>query len=398
MSLHPIIALNHVIDEYREYLLSEFRAKDSGLKQALERELDRPLFLAQEPFFQAHRPFQHGKRWHDLPIDPRLARLMEARSQSEYCYIHQSNAIERLLSSDAGPVVVTTGTGSGKTEAFLLPVIQNAIEDAARFSKPGLTAVLVYPMNALANDQANRIDQYLAESGFSGAITVAQYDRGTTQEKRNQLRQTPPQILLTNYMMLEYLLVRPADRDGIFANHRCRFLVLDEVHTYRGTLGSNIAFLVRRLRAHLNRAKQTWGADVPETDRPRRFPTLVPVGTSATIKSMSEPGRSREELVRLRDEAVQEFFSNITGVEPASIRVLGEELQTIEVPRDATYSPAPVAVEVDIHSPESVAHGLAQLAGCSTDLSENDAARRCRPLVGSQSAVDHVADVRFTDR
>src|ERR1039458_7505573 len=136
MSLHPIVALNHVIDEYREYLLSEFRAKDPGLKQALERELDRPLFLAQEPFFQAHRPFQHGKRWHDLPIDTRLASVMEARSQSEHCYVHQSHAIEGLLSRDAGPVVVTTGTGSGKTEAFLLPVIQNAIEDGARFNKP----------------------------------------------------------------------------------------------------------------------------------------------------------------------------------------------------------------------------------------------------------------------
>src|SRR6267378_1373230 len=97
MSLHPIIALSHVIDEYREYLLSEFRAKDPGLKQALERELDRPLFLAQETFFQAHRPFRNGKRWHDLPIDPRLARVMEARSQKEQSYLHQSEAIERLL-------------------------------------------------------------------------------------------------------------------------------------------------------------------------------------------------------------------------------------------------------------------------------------------------------------
>ena len=380
MSLHPIVALNHVIDEYREYLLSEFRAKDPGLKQALERELDRPLFLAQEPFFQAHRPFQHGKRWHDLPIDTRLASVMEARSQSEHCYVHQSHAIERLLSRDAGPVVVTTGTGSGKTEAFLLPVIQNAIEDGARFNKPGLTAILVYPMNALANDQAIRIDQYLAESGFSGAVTVAQYDRGTTQERRNELRQNPPHILLTNYMMLEYLLVRPADRDGIFANHRCRFLVLDEVHTYRGTLGSNIAFLVRRLRAHLNRARQTWGTDVPESDRPRRFPGIVPIGTSATIKSLSEQGRTREELVRLRDEAVQDFFSKITGAEPASIRVFGEELQSIDVPHDSTYSPTPAAVAVDLHNRESVAHGLTQLAGCTAELAENEAARRCRLL------------------
>ena len=84
---------------------------------------------------------------------------------------------------------------------------------------------------------------------------MAKYDRGTSQAEREQLR-NPPHILRTDYMMLEYLLVRPADREAIFANHRCRFLVLDKVHTYRGSLGSNIALLVRRLKVHLARARQ----------------------------------------------------------------------------------------------------------------------------------------------
>ena len=65
-------------------------------------------------------------------------------------------------------MVVTTGTGSGKTEAFLLPVIQNAFQDATLFKQPGLTAILVYPMNALANDQKQRIEDYLREAGFAG--------------------------------------------------------------------------------------------------------------------------------------------------------------------------------------------------------------------------------------
>jgi len=91
-----------------------------------------------------------------------------------------------------------------------------------------LTAILVYPLNALGEDQLDRIQEYLSEAGFRGTVSVAQYNRGTSQEERERLRRNPPHLLLTNYMMLEYLLVRPADRENIFSNHRCRFLVLDE--------------------------------------------------------------------------------------------------------------------------------------------------------------------------
>ena len=141
--LHPIKALDYVIEEYRDYLLTEFRAKDPNLKAALERELDRPGFLCTEPFFQAHRPFRSDKKWRELPIDPKLAKVVADRARSEKCYVHQSAAILHLLSPDATPVVVTTGTGSGKTECFLLPVIQNAIDDATRYKKSGLTAILL---------------------------------------------------------------------------------------------------------------------------------------------------------------------------------------------------------------------------------------------------------------
>ena len=222
MSLHPIKALDHVLEEYRDYLLTEFRAKDANLWAALERELDAPRFLAQEPFFQAHRPFKAGKAWRELPLDARLAEVMEQRSGTKNAYLHQSQAIDELLSPNPRPVVVTTGTGSGKTEAFLLPVINNAFNDAVRFKKHGLTAILIYPMNALANDQKLRIEDYLQGAGFAGAVRVEQYDRSTSQTKREEMRANPPHILLTNYMMLEYLLVRPADREDIFANHRCR--------------------------------------------------------------------------------------------------------------------------------------------------------------------------------
>jgi replicative superfamily II helicase len=383
MSLHPIKALDHVLEEYRDYLLTEFRAKDQNLRAALERELDAPRFLAQEPFFQAHRPFKTGKAWRELPLDQRLAQAIEQRSGTRAAYLHQSQAIDELRSANPQSIVVTTGTGSGKTEAFLLPVIQNAFDDAVRFKKHGLTAILIYPMNALANDQKLRIDDFLESAGFTGAVRCEQYDRGTSQAKRAEMRANPPHILLTNYMMLEYLLVRPADRENIFANHRCRFLVLDEVHTYRGTLGSNIALLIRRLRVHLARARQDWRPNVADAEQAQRFPQLVPVGTSATIKSVDEEGRSREEIIRLRDEAVQEFFGTLVGVPRASIRVFGEELQDVPIPAEAHYPAAPgicAHQHLDVSDPEAVRKSLCSLAGLGANTTLADAARQYRLL------------------
>src|SRR5712692_5482253 len=127
-------------------------------------------------------------------------------------------------------------------------------------------------MNALANDQLERIKSYLATSVWDGSVNVQTDNRGTTEAERAAMRQHPPHILLTNYQMLENLLVRPAAREALFRGHRLRFFVLDEVHTYRGTLGTHVALLLRRLKAHLKKA----APGVPEP---------ISVGTSATIKS-----------------------------------------------------------------------------------------------------------------
>jgi len=385
MTLHPITVVDQVLDEYRSYLSTEFRASDKALRQALDDALDEPGFLSQEPFFQAHRPFKSGARWDALGLEPELARVMEARAGVPHAYLHQSRAISRLLAgSDAGPVVVTTGTGSGKTECFLLPVIQNAIEDARCFpKKSGLTAILVYPMNALANDQQERIDDFLKKTGHT-YVKVARYDRSTKQQEREELRRNPPHILLTNYMMLEYLLVRPADRDGLFANHRCRFLVLDEVHTYRGSLGANIALLFRRLRAHLRTARQDWRVNLPggngasrngaaagdDTDEsqprdPRRFPEPLVVATSATIKSIDEQDKSRDEVRKLRDAAVQEFLWKLTGEKRSRFLVLSEELEELGVPLEAAWPADPAEVTLPNRRDDDTAlrSALAGLAG-----------------------------------
>jgi len=377
MALNPIAVVDQVIGEYRGYLSTEFQARDPQLRAALEAALAEAGFLAQEPFFQAHRPFKSGKRWQDLGLDAALAKVMEQRSGSETAYLHQSDAIGHLLGPTPGPLVVTTGTGSGKTECFLLPAIQNAIEDSVRFQHAGPTALLVYPMNALANDQEERIRQYLQASGHSH-VQVARYDRSTKEDERRQLREHPPHILLTNYMMLEYLLVRPADRDALFANHRCRFVVLDEVHTYRGSLGANIALLFRRLGAHLRNARQDWHIDDPADLR--RFPVTLPVATSATIKSVDETGRSPEEVQSLRDEVVREFLAKLTGVEGERFKVLGEELRDLEAPAEARWSAEPLAELPTINEADGLCAALAALSGVTPDQRIDALARQAGVL------------------
>jgi len=378
MTLNPITVVDQVIEEYRSYLSTEFHARDPKLREALEAALVEAGFLAQEPFFQAHRPFKRGKRWRELGLDAALARVMEQRSGSETAYLHQSDAIDHLVGPNAGPLVVTTGTGSGKTECFLLPVIQNAVEDSVRFRCAGLTALLVYPMNALANDQEERIRQYLHTSGHTH-VKVARYDRSTKEDERRHLREHPPHILLTNYMMLEYLLVRPADRDALFANHRCRFVVLDEVHTYRGSLGANIALLFRRLRAHLRHARHDWLAD--DRSDARRFPELIPVATSATIKSVDETGRSPEEVRALRDEAVREFLMKLTGVEGGRFVVLGEALRDLEMPTEASWPAEPVAMDpATVDDAGGRRAALAAMASASPDDAVGHLANRAGVL------------------
>lgn len=378
MPLHPISVIDHVLDEYRSYLRTEFRARDPELRAALEAAIDTPLFLAQEPFFQAHRPFASSKPWSELGLDAKLVRVMEKESNSTTAYHHQSLAIEHLLSRQATPIVVTTGTGSGKTECFLLPVLQNAIEDATAHKKNGLTAILVYPMNALANDQEERIARLLEASGHTH-LSVARYDRQTSEEERKKLRANPPHILLTNYVMLEYLLVRPSDRDALFANHRCRYIVLDEVHSYRGALGTNIALLFRRLLAHLQTAGQDWHAG--NRLDPVRFPGIIPIATSATIKSVDEAGRTEQEIERLRDEAVQDFFSRLTGAAPDTIRVVGEKLRALEVPPEARWTPSPEALPLpDVSDPAAVARTVAALAGMPPTTPVEVAGRHARVL------------------
>ncbi|MCS6867209.1 MAG: DEAD/DEAH box helicase, partial [Thermus sp.] len=172
--------------------------------------------------------------------------------------------------------VLTSGTGSGKSFAYFIPIVDAVLRNPG---VKGPMAWVVYPMNALANSQLKALQdlkaRYEARTGSTFPVRFARYTGQTPEDERREIRANPPHLLLTNYVMGEYLLTRPEDHPLVCPPESPApfFLVFDELHTYRGRQGADVALLVRRLKARL-----------PE-GRP-----VIHVGTSATLVARKGAG------------------------------------------------------------------------------------------------------------
>ncbi|MGB8706116.1 MAG: DEAD/DEAH box helicase, partial [Gillisia sp.] len=222
-------------------------------------------------------------------------------------YDHQVKTWHRLSSRDKKPepTIVTTGTGSGKTESFMYPVLDYCYRNLDR---PGIKVIILYPMNALATDQAKRLAEAIFEDErLKGKITAGLFlgegenassypkSMGADHiiENRGSIIDSPPDILLTNFKMLDYGLMKSNYQDLWLGNLQdpelLQYLILDELHTYDGAQGTDVANLIRRFKLKLK---------VP-TDH------LCPVGTSATI------GTGKEAPGLLADYATKIFGEKI---------------------------------------------------------------------------------------
>ena len=273
----PSVVSREVMEAVRQQLRAQFPSTTSGFltiddagqhEAAIEELLKRDGGIFKGPYLSFGLPFRKMADDQTLPF--RHVRI-------DYTpYTHQMKAFQRLTGHAPQPTLVATGTGSGKTECFMYPLL----EHCAATTAPGIKALVIYPMNALAQDQARRFaEEVHNQEGLRGKVTVGLYtgdsSRGRTVMSadsviadRDTLQRNPPDILLTNYKMLDFLLIRPKDRELWRHNEAgmLRYLVVDELHTFDGAQGTDLACLVRRLKDRLDSSDD-----------------LACVGTSATV-------------------------------------------------------------------------------------------------------------------
>lgn len=304
--MRPTLAAAQIRGSLTQYLTTTYALTDGDTRLALERFLGHPetgifrgpYLRIRTPFHTADDGWQQHLDW--IPGFPP--------------YRHQAKAWERLstLRGPARPTLITTGTGSGKTESFLVPVLDHCRREKAR-GRSGIKAVLLYPMNALATDQAGRIGEYLAQPELA-QVTAGLYigDRPDTDfrrvmTRREEMRASPPDVLITNYKMLDLLLQRGEDR-ALWEDADITHVVLDEFHTYDGAQGTDVAMLLRRLASATgkNRPGQPLGS-------------ICPVATSATLGEGGN-GNSGSQSSGIRDVAEQVF-----GMPFTADAVIGEE-------------------------------------------------------------------------
>jgi len=332
----------NVINDYSDFVRSFILIADERINDFVNRIMQQESHLWPEPLIQLNPSYAYGADVDELEkqglILPETARIFRTPDDKPFrLYKHQEEAIRKAITKES--FVVTSGTGSGKSLCYFLPIIDSLVRLANQ--NTGVKALIVYPMNALVNSQfqslENLMTNYERRTGEKFPVTFAKYTGDTKDELREQMRTNPPQILLTNYMMAELLLVRPEDRNllGNNSSDGLNFIVFDELHTYRGRRGADVAMLIRRIKERC------------------AAPDLIHIGTSATI--VSHPDATAEE----RKQAVAEFATLFFGAPFNSSQIIEETLSpsTIGNPPteqeliDAFYNPIPENMDDFLKNP-----------------------------------------------
>ncbi|GIW72679.1 MAG: hypothetical protein KatS3mg102_2221 [Planctomycetota bacterium] len=365
--MNPLEVVRQLQQAYRGYVETYQTIRNDRIRGWIRRRIEQGRFLWRNPYVTLTRRFQPGEALADLVAEgllhPRIPQIFRERRDDPASspirpYRHQSLAW-RILLEHRRNCVVATGTGSGKSFCFAVPVVSEALRanEAARVGagqRRGVKALLIYPMNALANSQYDDLAERLQGTGLTicnytsdlrddpGAALQAFREATGRKEpwdseviSRQELREgRGADILITNHVMLELILTRFEDRDVFPFGElsELRFLVLDEIHTHTGRGGADVACLVRRLKEHTG----TKGK-------------IRCVGTSATIESGSADA-SRASIAA--------FAADLFGEPFRADDVVAETYAEHLTPADP--DPLPAAIAVDEADIEKAAHGDAE--------------------------------------
>ncbi|MBF0224892.1 MAG: DEAD/DEAH box helicase [Desulfobacterales bacterium] len=276
-----------IIEDYKSFVHSFINIKNESIRKFVELEINQGKFWP-EPLIQFNPSFSIGKSAKTLCDEGILAFEMEKIFKGFPFFEHQTEAI--IKGSQGIDFIVTSGTGSGKSLIFLSTIFNYLLRNKPSL---GIKAIIVYPMNALINSQFEEIgkfkDNYEKETGKQFPITYAKYTGQEKEDEREKIKKSPPDIILTNYMMLELIVTRPHEyniRTSIYEN--LKYLVFDELHTYRGRQGSDVALLIRRIKAQTKNKVSC-------------------IGTSATMISGASLTEQKEKIA----EVASKFFATI---------------------------------------------------------------------------------------
>jgi ATP-dependent helicase YprA (DUF1998 family) len=264
---------DNLIEDYEQYIRSFFVIQDQRIRETVDQHLDEGA-LWPDPLIQLNPSFERGKTTDQLVAESvlheqcrgifRIKKTPEDAGRTLRFHKHQEDAIR---TAGAGHnYVLTTGTGSGKSLAYIVPMVDHVLRNG---SGKGIRAIVVYPMNALANSQVGELKKFL-EYGFPKGRPAVTFDRYTGQEneeERSRIIANPPDILLTNFVMLELILTRPRERPLVDRGRLLRFLVLDELHTYRGRQGADVAMHMTLMDHNLDQASRALGDVSPKIRR-----------------------------------------------------------------------------------------------------------------------------------
>ncbi|WP_295927882.1 DEAD/DEAH box helicase [uncultured Akkermansia sp.] len=298
--------------------------REKDIRDVVDVFLNQKKKFCPEPLVQLNMNYEQGHTIDDLVqariLHPDCAKLFVVGEPPESLTLHRHQQEAVTYAHEGKNYVVTTGTGSGKSLTFIIPIIDAVLKARDQDTMPRTRAIIIYPMNALANSQREEFEKFLHNAKDAG-ITIGRYTGQEKPEERKELADNPPDVLLTNYMMLEYLLTRSAedtDRKVIDNCKNLSFLVLDELHTYRGRQGADVALLVRRLRI------------TTESHN------MICVGTSATMSSATDATERRKAVAEVASKLFGAEFSPKNIIEETLLRITDTNIQDKDLPEMLT--------------------------------------------------------------